>query len=106
MLPDLLVFCQRPPPGATSLGDASIIVEVLSDGTQRRREDKWAVYQTLPSLKHYVLVSRDRAHVEIIDRGDSEWSGHRIADGLAARVVLPSFGIDMSLGEIYADVLA
>ena len=42
LLPDLLVFCQRPPPGATSLDDASIIVEVLSRGTSRRdREDKW-----------------------------------------------------------------
>ena len=107
LLPDLLVFRQRPPPGATSLDDASIIVEVLSRGTSRRdREDKWAVYQTLPSLRHYALVSRDEAHVEVIDRGEMGWSGHRIADGRDARLLLPAFGIDMPLAEIYADVLA
>ena len=107
LLPDLLVVCQRPPPGATFLSDATILIEVLSDGTQRRdREDKWAVYQTLPGLRHYVLVSRDTAHVEVIDRGGTEWSGHRIADGLEASLTLPSFGIDVPLSEIYADVFA
>ncbi len=107
LLPDLIVYCRPLPRGATSLDDPSIVFEVLSEGTQRRdREDKWAVYQTLPSLKHYVLVTRDRAHVETIDRGENgEWSGHRIADGLEARLTLPSFGIDVPLAEIYADVL-
>ena len=107
LLPDLLVFCQRPPPGATFLSDASIVVEVLSDGTKRRdREDKWAVYQTLPGLRYYVLVTRDRPHVETINRGENgEWSGHSIASGLGARLTLPAFGIDMPLSEIYADVL-
>ncbi len=107
LLPDLIVYCRALPRGATSLDDPSIVFEVLSDGTQRRdREDKWAVYQTLSSLKHYVLVSRDKAHVEIIDRGNTEWSGHRIADGLDASLMLPSFGLEVPLREIYADVLA
>ena len=107
LLPDLIVYCRPLPAGATSIDDPSIVFEVLSDGTSRRdREDKWAVYQTPPSLMHYVMVSRDKPHVEVIDRGETEWSGHRIADGIEARLVLPSFGIDMSLAEIYADVLA
>ena len=71
LLPDLLVYCRRPPEGATFLDDATIVIEVLSKGTQKRdREDKWLVYQTLPSLRHYVLVTRDRPHVETIDRDD------------------------------------
>ena len=64
------------------------------------------MYQTLPSLAHYVMVSRDSPHVEIIDRGDTGWSGHRIADGLDASLVLPSFGLAIPLAEIYADVLS
>ena len=105
LLPDLLVYCSRPAPGATFLTDATVLVEVLSEGTQRRdREDKWAVYQTLPSLKHYVLVTRDRPHVEVIDRDGAEWSGHRIADGLAATLTLPSLAVSLPLAEIYADV--
>ena len=105
LLPDLLVYCGRLAPGATFLTDATMLVEVLSGGTQRRdREDKWAVYQTLPSLKHYVLVTRDRPHVEVIDREGEEWSGHRIADGLAATLTLPSLRVALPLAEIYADV--
>lgn len=107
LLPDLLVFSSRPAPGATSLADASILVEVLSEGTRRRdREDKWAVYHTLPSLRHYVLVTRDRPHVEVIDRGEKDWIGHRIADGLDGNLTLPGFGIAIPLREIYADVFA
>ena len=104
-LPDLMVYCSRPAIGATFLTDASILVEVLFDGTKRRdREDKWSVYQRLPSLRHDVLVDRDQPHVETSDRGGTNWSGHRIADGLDARLTLPDFGIDLSLAEIYEDV--
>ncbi len=105
LLPDLLVYCTRPPAGATFLTDATVIVEVLSKDTARRdREDKWAVYQTLPSLKHYVLVDRDRAHVETIDRLDGAWSAFRISDGLEARLALPGVGVEVPLSEIYADL--
>ena len=106
LLPDLLVYCARPPAGATFLSDATIIFEVMSKGTARRdREDKWAVYQTLPSLKHYVLVTRDSPHVETIDRLNGEWNAFRIADGLEATLMLPGVGVDVPLTEIYADLI-
>lgn len=105
LLPDLIVYCRALAKGATWLDDPSIVFEVLSDGTARRdREEKWLVYQTLPSLKHYVLVTRDRPHVETISRGETDWS-HRIADGLDARLTLPDFGLDLPLADIYADKL-
>ena len=107
LLPDLMVYCTPLSAGATWMDTPTIIFEVLSEGTKRRdREDKWAVYQKLPSLRHYVLVDRDRPHVEIIDRGEEDWAGHRIADGLDARLALLSFGLDIPLSEIYADVLS
>ena len=53
LLPDVLVFCTKPAVGATYLEDATVLVEVLSPGTQRRdREEKWLAYQRLPSLQH------------------------------------------------------
>lgn len=105
LLPDLLVFWIRPPPGATFLADATVLVEVMSKGTQRRdRADKWAVYQTLPSLRHYVLVTRDRPHIETIDRVGDEWSAFRIAEGPGATLRLSSVGVEIPLAEIYADI--
>ena len=55
------------------VSDANVVVEVMSKGTARRdREDKWAAYQTLPRLEHYMLVTHDRPHVESIDRLNGE----------------------------------
>ncbi|MDP3068063.1 MAG: hypothetical protein Q8M72_05260 [Methylocystis sp.] len=64
------------------------------------------VYQLLPSLKHYVLVERDRAHIETFDRVADEWGGVRIFDGLAATLELPAIGVGVPLAEIYRDVIA
>ena len=106
LLPDLIVHCEPLARGATFLNNPTVVVEVLSEGTQRRdREEKWAVYREIASLKHYVLVERDRAHVETIDRIGAEWSGFRIADGPDAALRLAAVGVEVPLREIYADVL-
>ena len=106
LLPDVLVYCTRPPAGATFLEDATVVVEVLSPGTQRRdREEKWFAYQRLPSLQQYVLVSRDAPYVQRIDREDGSWSGFRVIEGLEAELALPALGIALPMREVYADVL-
>ncbi len=106
LLPDILVYCTRPAPGATFLEDATVLVEVLSPGTQRRdREEKWFAYQRLPSLQHYVLVSRDTPYVQRIDRENGSWSGFRVIEGLDANVAFPALEIVLPMAEVYADVL-
>ncbi len=107
LLPDLIVHCGPLMPGATSIDDPTVVFEVLSEGTQRRdREEKWAVYQTLPSLRHYVLVTRDRPHVETIDREGEVWSGFRSFDGTKDRLTLPALSIELPLAEIYATIFS
>ncbi|CAN2532219.1 hypothetical+protein [Methylocapsa aurea] len=64
-----------------------------------------AVYQKLPSLRHYAPVERDRAHIETFDRAGEVWSGVRILDGLAAELDLPAIGVSVPLAEIYRDVI-
>ena len=103
--PDIIVHWRRLAPGATFLSDATVIVEVMSKGTARRdREDKWAVYQTLPSHEHSVLVTQDSPPIEAIDRIDGMWAGHRIVESLAATLALPGVGVEVPLAEIYADL--
>jgi Uma2 family endonuclease len=105
MLPDVIVRCGPLEPGATSINDPVVLCEVLSAGTEGRdRFDKWHVYQQLPALRHYVLVSRDRPHIEVMDRVDGEWSGLRVLDGLAATLALAALEVDIPLAEIYRDV--
>jgi Uma2 family endonuclease len=105
-LPDVMVRCGAMEPGATSVNDPTVLVEVMSEGSKARdRFEKWAVYQKLPSLRHYVLVERDRAHIETFDRVGEAWSGVQILDGLEAELSLPAIGVSVPLAEIYRDVI-
>ena len=105
LLPDIIVHCRPLPPGAAAIEDATVLVEVLSEGTRARdRWEKWAIYQTLPGLMHYALVERDRAHVEVMDRTGGSWSALRPVAGLDATLALEAIGVGVPLSEIYRDV--
>lgn len=106
MLPDVIVQCGPLPPGATSIKNPTVLIEVLSAGSQARDKlAKWHAYQRIETLKHYVLISQDRAHVETFDRHDGEWRGLQIIDGVDASLPLQAISIDIPLSEIYRDVL-
>ena len=105
MLPDIAVACKPLPTGATSLDDPTVLIEVMSDGTRRRdRTEKWAAYQSLPSLRHYALVERDSPHIEVFDRRGDSWDGLRIVDGLDATFDLPALDVSIPMAEVYADL--
>lgn len=105
MLPDVMVVCGDLEPGATSTSEPVVLVEVLSPGTEARdRFEKWHVYQRLPALKHYVLVARDRPHVEVFDRVGGEWSAMQVRDGRDAVLRLEAVGASITLADIYRRV--
>lgn len=105
-LPDVIVHCRPLEPGASGLDDPAVLVEVMSEGSKARdRFEKWAVHQKLASLRHYVPVERDRAHIEIFDRIGEAWGGVRILDGLEATLDLPGIQASVPLREIYLDVI-
>jgi Uma2 family endonuclease len=106
LLPDVIVHCGKLAAGATSVDDPTVLVEVLSIGAEARdRFEKWDVYQRIPTLRHYVLVRRDRPHIEAYDRPDRDWTGLRVVEGLDAVLPLPALGIEVPLREIYRDVI-
>ncbi len=107
VLPDVMVSCGALEPGATHLSDPAVIAEVLAPGRSvRDLHGKWALYQQLPSLKHYAIAACDRAHVEVSSRGETEWSGFKALQGLDASLNLPAIGFAVPLAEIYRDVLS
>lgn len=84
-----------------------MLVEVLSPGTEARdRFEKWRVYQKLASLRHHVLVSRDRPHLEVFDRQGEAWGGLRMPDWLDAALDLPALDLMLSLSNIYRRIIA
>jgi len=106
--PDLSVVCG----GARFTGaevdtllNPTVIVEVLSDSTETRdRGEKFAQYQTIPSLEEYVLIDQYRPRIETFRRhGESQWLYTRV-DGLDAVVALPAIGCTVALRDIYRRV--
>lgn len=81
--PDLVIVCQKPiyeksPNGLDALENPDIIIEVSSDSTELYdRTEKFECYQTLQSLKEYVLVASKKKHVEVFKRfNENEWILH------------------------------
>ena len=77
--PDVLVTCLEPrmiDPKPRSLVNPQLIVEVLSESTERYdRGDKWLAYRTIPSLTDYVIISSIRREVEHYQRlPDGSWT--------------------------------
>jgi Uma2 family endonuclease len=77
--PDVLVTCLEPrlvDPKPRSLVNPQLIVEVLSESTERYdRGDKWLAYRTIPSLTDYVMISSTRREVEHCQRlPDGSWT--------------------------------
>ncbi len=77
--PDVLVACsplQTDLSDASTLIDATVIIEVLSRSTARYdREGKFDFYRELPSLRHYVLIAQSEIEVEHrwLDAEIGEW---------------------------------
>lgn len=105
-LPDIIVRCGPLEPGATSVDDPKVLVEVVSLGSESRdRMEKWKSYRKLARLEHYVIVERDQAAIDVFDRSGEAWASRRTLEGLDAFIHLPALGLSMRLAEIYQDVL-
>ena len=107
--PDTCVVCgrlERDPADANTIVNPIVLVEVLSDGTERYdRGEKFAHYQRLPSLKEYVLVSQRSPRIEVFRRNDDgkSWTLHIAEAG--ERVSLASIGCELAVENVYANAL-
>jgi Uma2 family endonuclease len=107
VFPDVIVRCGALPPGATSLDDPTVLVEVVSKGSaQRDRHEKWVLYDRIPSLRHYVLIERDSIAIDVFDREENGFLLRPRMESPADVLRLPAIDFEMPLAEIYRDVLA
>lgn len=83
----------------------TIVCEVLSPSTEAYdRGRKFEKYRTLSTLQEYVLVSQDRAYVEVFRRGaDGLWTLRTYSAGTA--VELASVGVTLDVDRLYRGVL-
>jgi Uma2 family endonuclease len=105
VFPDVIVRCGTIDRGEVSVDDATALFEVLSPGTEPRdRYEKWESYKALPSLRHYVLITRDKPLVEIRTKSGLDWTG-LVVEGLDKTLSLPGIDFEMPVAAIYEDVL-
>lgn len=106
--PDIVGLCE-----AAQLEDAEedtllnpeLIIEVLSPSTEAYdRGEKFFPYQSIVTLKEYVLVSQVKPRVETYTRqGDGSWS-YRVIEGSDARLTLASMGCGVAFADIYREI--
>jgi Uma2 family endonuclease len=106
--PDVTVTC-----GELQFHDArkdiilnpDLVIEVLSPSTEAfDRGDKFQAYQTIESLKEYVLVAQDKPLIEQFIRNDEgEWK-YKMVAGPESTLALPSIECTLSLSAVYDKV--
>jgi Uma2 family endonuclease len=103
--PDASIIC-GPKVGneAETISTPIVIVEVLSDSTRNYdRGEKFDLYRSIPTLRHYLLIEQNFVHVEHRSlASDGSWSS-AIVDS-AGIVRVPNVGIDLRVAEVYDGV--
>ncbi len=103
--PDIVVVCgehQMADDHADTLLNPAVIIEVLSPSTEGYdRGRKFRHYQTIPSLREYVLIAQDAPLIEHFARqADGRWL-YAAADGLDTTLALPTIGGTLALADVY-----
>lgn len=100
--PDVMVVCKDDSGNDYYTENPVIIVEVLSKSTRKMDETaKKFAYQTLPTLKEYVLIEQDFVDVEVCRRSEGWVSRHYF---MGDSVTFESLDLSLSVFDIYQRV--
>ncbi|HYY98826.1 MAG TPA: Uma2 family endonuclease [Pyrinomonadaceae bacterium] len=106
--PDLVVVCgelQYHDDRCDIILNPDLVVEVLSPSTEAfDRGAKFEAYQTIESLKEYLLVAQDKPRAEqFVRKGDGKWT-YKAVEGLEGSLALPSVECTLNLSAVYDKV--
>lgn len=101
--PDIVVTCDRRDTHPRFIRHPKLIVEVLSESTERidKREKSFA-YTNIESLQEYVLVAQADREVTVFRR-EKNWKAERVS-GERAALKLGSLGFKIPFSAIYEGV--
>lgn len=106
--PDLVVVCgevQYHDDRRDIILNPDLVIEVLSPSTEAfDRGAKFKAYQTIESLKEYLLVAQDRPFIEQFVRSKTGKWEYAAAIGLESSLVLPSIECTLNLAAVYKRV--
>jgi Uma2 family endonuclease len=104
--PDLVIVCgelQYDPLNEDTITNPQVIFEVLSDSTERYdRTTKFRMYQQIPSLQEYILVSQHEPVCErFVRQADGTWA-LRAFVGRDATLELATVQVQVKLDDVFA----
>lgn len=104
--PDVMIICGSVGNEATSVEEPTVIFEVLSPGTERYDSGlKFLKYQSIATLKHYVMVAQGEFAVQLYSRrADGLWD-YAVVRGADQAVALPALGVKIAMADLYERVL-
>ena len=107
--PDASVVCARSEytdEKRDTLVNPQIVIEVLSGSSEAYdRGDKFAQYQTIPSLQQYVIASQDKPRIEVFTRQENDGGWLLRIYGPGEQATLASIGGLIDVDRVYTDVL-
>ncbi|HST52318.1 MAG TPA: Uma2 family endonuclease [Pyrinomonadaceae bacterium] len=106
--PDVTVVCGEPQfhdERKDIILNPILVIEVLSPSIEAfDRGAKFQAYQTIESLKEYVLVAQDTPIIEqYVRQADGKWTYTSVA-GLESSIALPSVECTLNLSAVYDKV--
>jgi Uma2 family endonuclease len=103
--PDLSVICgplERHPNGKNLVRNPGLIVEVLSDGTEKYDGgNKFFKYKMIPSLQAYILVQQHEPMVHVSYKNENGSWDFDDYFGLEAVIDLKPYGVSITMAQIY-----
>lgn len=103
--PDLLVTCNPEDNHRYFKTQPNLIIEVLSESTASiDRREKLMNYQTLETLKEYVLVAQNQKQIEVYRQNTpGNWTIQILEK--EDDLILESVGLTVTMAQIYEDIL-
>ncbi len=103
--PDVMAVCEQVDPDSLFQTQPVLLVEVLSGSTESKdRLEKLVAYQSIPTVKEYVLVSQDKVYIDIYRRHEDAWRLESLSYG--DTVTLQSVHYQTDTETFYEDVLS
>jgi Uma2 family endonuclease len=98
--PDASVSCTPFSDNETVVAEPVLIFEVLSASTSSDdRTIKLSEYQSLPSVRRYIMLEQDRVFATVITRTGNGWDHALIGQG--GTLAMPGVGIEIPIAELY-----
>lgn len=102
--PDVMVTCEKEPDNRI-VQFPSLVIEVLSDGTQKTdRNDKLTEYRQISTLNYYILIEAETVKVEIYSKEDQKWH-YESFENIDQSIHLPLLNTTLSLKDIYENIV-